>query len=82
MANKVKTLDGERTRVDELNLGDAQNDDAKTASGGRLARWLRNLNLVMAGMYTGLNCYGTPKAHHEYGDDEGEEQEKPDKRPI
>jgi hypothetical protein len=78
MANKVKTLDGERTRVDELNLGDTDSPASEAGSGGRLARWLRNLNLVMAGMYTGLNCYGTPKAHHEY--EEGDD--KPDRRPI
>ena len=81
MSKKAKTLDGERTRVEELNLG--AEDSAVPESGlrGSIRRWYKNLNLVMAGMYTGLNCYGTPKAHHEY-EEEGENSGKPDNRPI
>lgn len=84
MGKKVKTLDGERTRVDELNLGLADRPADQAGLRGRLARWYRNLNLVMAGMYTGLNCYGTPKAHHDYEEDERGERNpgKPDNRPL
>ncbi len=77
MGIKTRTLDGERTRVDELNLG--ADEAASTGFRGRIQRWYRNLNLVMAGMYTGLNCYGTPKTHHDYEEDD---PDKPDNRPI
>ncbi len=75
---KTKTLDGERTTIAELNTG---SDSAAVQATGSISRWklwLKNLNLVMAGMYTGLNCYGTPKTHHEYEDRE----DKPDNRPL
>ncbi len=75
---KVKTLDGQRTRLDEMNLGDVDVDATDRSVLARLKRAYRNASLLMAGMYTGLNCYGTPKTHHEY--EEGEE--KPDNRPI
>ena len=77
---KVRTLDGERTRVDELNTG-AVPDNQQTGILGRLKRFNRNLSLVMAGMYTGLNCYGTPKTEHEYGEGEGDKPQ-PDRRLI
>ncbi|MDA0928937.1 MAG: hypothetical protein O2861_12725 [Proteobacteria bacterium] len=76
---KVKTLDGERTRLQEMNLGNVEVDPADRSLMARLKRAYRNASLLMAGMYTGLNCYGTPRTHHEYGED-GEE--KPDNRPI
>ncbi len=80
MTEKARTLDGERTRVDELNLGDDYAPDDKGLR-ARLKLWYKNLNLVMAGMYTGLNCYGTPKTHHDY-EEEGEDSGKPDNRLI
>ena len=78
MSNRAKTIDGERLRVDELNLGAGALEDTNSGGKSRLQRWYRNLSLVLAGMYTGLNCYGTPKTEHEY-DDKGE---KPDRRLI
>ena len=82
MTKKIKTLDGERTRVEELNLGVQGDAEAETGLKGKLGRWYRNLNLVLAGMYTGLNCYGTPKAHHEYEAEGAEKPRKPENKPI
>lgn len=76
---KAKTLDGERTRLEEMNLGNVEVDAADRSFLARLKRAYRNASLLMAGMYTGLNCYGTPKTHHEYEEDG---KEKPDNRPI
>ena len=79
---KVKTLDGQRTRLEEMNLGPEDVDAADRSFLARLKRAYRNASLVMAGMYTGLNCYGTPKSHHDYGEEGGEGNDKPDNRPI
>jgi hypothetical protein len=53
---------------------------------GRLRQFARNASLVMAGMYTGLNCYGTPNAEHDQQGsdcrDGNEPAGKPDRRPI
>ena len=78
--SKTRTIDGERTRVDELNMG--TEPAIKSGFVGRLQQWAKNLNLVMAGMYTGLNCYGTPKSHHEYDAKDKNSGQKPDRRPI
>jgi len=50
------TLDGKRLRIEELNIeaGDER---------GPLRRFLRNLSLFLAGMYTGESCGGTPHSH-------------------
>jgi hypothetical protein len=75
----LKTLDGERTRVEDMNL-DVPLVSSAEPSGflGRLAKIYKNLSLVMAGMYTGLNCYGTPHSHRK-GD---ATKNKPDNRLI
>ena len=78
-SEKWKTIDGERTRVDEMNVGAEPDADSGTGLSGRLKRFARNASLVMAGMYTGLNCYGTPNTEHEQDD---ESEQKPDRRPI
>ena len=59
-----RTLDGERTRVEDMNL-DVPLVSSANVSGfaGRLTKIYKNLSLIMAGMYTGLNCYGTPHSH-------------------
>ena len=63
MVQKTKTIDGSRVLVKDLNLGG-------TASQGEplpwYRRWYDNMNHLLAGMYTGLSCYGTPKSHHEF----------------
>ena len=76
--SKIKTIDGERTSVEELNIGSQK--VAAAGISGYLQRWFKNVNLIMAGMYTGLNCYGTPKSHHEY--EEEVKKGRPDNRPI
>ena len=68
-ADKTKTPDGERTRVEDLNT-DLPFDDDHVSRGlwSRLAQTCKNLSLFMAGMYTGLGCSGTPNTHHSYDD--------------
>lgn len=51
------TLDGRRLQIDELNLAEEPGEGSKQ---GRWRRFLRNLSLFMAGMYTGESCGGTP----------------------
>gem|GEM_PF-553789 len=68
----AKTLDGKRTDIADMNLGSG--DSVANATEGSkeinpIRRWWRNLNLVMAGMYTGLSCYGTPHERHRYPED-------------
>ena len=70
---KVKTLDGERVAVESLNLG--KPGDEGTA--GFFRKLLRNINLFVAGMYTGVGCSGTPHSHHEYSQDD-----EIDRRPL
>ena len=60
-----KTLNGERTRVEEINVEfpfKRTNQNSWLIS--KLIVSYKNLSLVMAGMYIGLNCYGTPHSHH------------------
>lgn len=57
--NIEPTLDGRRVQVGELNLG-AGGDGNSEKGQGRFRRFLRNLSLFMAGMYTGESCGGTP----------------------
>ena len=81
---KLKTLDGERTRVEELNTGPVPSGEEDRGLIGRLKRLSRNLSLVMAGMYTGLTCYGTPNTEHRYATAKEAEKDgaRPDKRLI
>ncbi|MDD9891356.1 MAG: hypothetical protein OXU66_12035 [Gammaproteobacteria bacterium] len=76
---KHKTIDGERTAVSELNL-ETPFESASRSKGfmAKLVTVYKNLSLVMAGMYTGLNCYGTPHSHRATDED----GDKPDNRPI
>ena len=80
-SDKVKTVDGARTTLAELNTAvPTIIDHGQRGLLGRLAGAYRKLSLVMAGMYTGLSCGGTPNTHHSY---EAEPSaEKPDKRPL
>jgi len=83
---KWKTVDGERTPVSALNTGSEVDSADSRGLRGRLRQFARNASLVMAGMYTGLNCYGTPNAEHgQQGSacrEGNEPAEKPDRRPI
>ena len=80
-SDKVKTVDAARTTVAELNTAvPAIMDHGQQGLRGRLASAYRNLSLVLAGMYTGLSCGGTPNTHHSYEEDPS--RNKPDKRPI
>ena len=80
-SDKVKTIDAARTTVAELNTDvPAIMDLGQQGLRGRLASAYRNLSLVLAGMYTGLSCGGTPNTHHSYEEDPS--GKKPDKRPL
>ncbi|MBT3529934.1 MAG: hypothetical protein HOF74_02580 [Gammaproteobacteria bacterium] len=77
---KVKTVDGRPTSLASLNTGhtgsNKQSDDAKpTGLRSRLTKAFKNLNLVMAGMYTGVGCVGTPHTEHSYEEDGEAEKE-------
>ena len=64
---KVKTLNGVPLKVGELNtgaIGDIQESPAGFFS--KIARVYKNVSLVLAGMYTGVGCSGTPNPFHEY----------------
>ncbi len=71
MANeKAKTIDGDRTPVSALNSGGTKPASSETGFMSRIALAYRRLNQVMAGMYTGVGCSGTPNTHHSYDQDE------------
>ncbi|PCI74943.1 MAG: hypothetical protein COB20_14010 [SAR86 cluster bacterium] len=64
---KAKTIDGAPTPLSSLNV-DSPNlaEESKVGPLVRLSRIYRRLNEVMAGMYTGVGCAGTPHEHHRY----------------
>ena len=62
--SKVPTPDGERIRVNQLNIGIETQDE--TGLLPRIARVFRGISLFLAGMYTGIGCAGTPNRYHEY----------------
>jgi hypothetical protein len=82
-SREIPTLDGKRTRVDQLNLGAVQSSEnsEQMPSGGLKLLFFR-LNQVLAGMYTGLTCYGTPHSHRREAGSGSQESEKPDVRPL
>ncbi len=63
---KAKTMDGDRTAVSALNIGGAKPLATEVGLMSRMALIYRRLNEVMAGMYTGVACSGTPNTHHRY----------------
>ncbi|MFT4886333.1 MAG: hypothetical protein ACJAY7_000212 [Pseudohongiellaceae bacterium] len=80
---KVKTTNGRPTAVAELSASvpTAAERNLEQESEGRVPRGMllrlvsvcNKLNLVLAGMYTGVSCYGVPHEEHSYsglgGDD-------------
>lgn len=61
---ELSTLDGRRTELCDLNLGSVTVQDESGGFRGRLATVLHGMSLTLAGMYTGLFCYGTPNPIH------------------
>ncbi len=64
---KVKTLNGIPLKIGELNtgtIGDAEGHPLGFFS--KIARAYKNFSLVLAGMYTGVGCSGTPNPFHNY----------------
>jgi hypothetical protein len=79
--SKQETIYGERIPLNELGLeAPFISDTSKSGILGKIADAYKNLSLVMAGMYTGLNCYGAPYFHREI-DGDGDEN-KTDNRPV
>ena len=79
--SKQETIYGERIPFNELSLETPFiSDTSKSGILGKIADAYKNLSLVMAGMYTGLNCYGAPYFHREIDGDEDEN--KTDNRPV
>jgi len=77
--SKQKTKDEERISINELSLeAPFIPDSSRLGILGKIAAAYKNLSLVIAGMYTGLNCYGAPYSHREI---DGAEN-KTDNRPI
>ena len=67
--SKVKTLDGKPTSVADLNIEPPRVlQQIDRGVWGRVAVAYRNLSRVMAGMYTGVRCSGTPNPFHSYED--------------
>ena len=65
VAAKVKTSDHNRTGVDELNAGVPSLLDSRSKWLTPFVKVYRNLALVMAGMYIGQGCSGTPDNQNE-----------------
>ncbi|MSR12579.1 MAG: hypothetical protein EXR84_12415 [Gammaproteobacteria bacterium] len=61
------TLDGTPTPLSALNIGGGTALQPERRQ--RLVEFYKNLNLFMAGMYTGVRCGGTPHGHHTYPQD-------------
>lgn len=64
---QVPTPDGRPTPLSALNT-ETPSVLAKSGQGvlQRIASFYQKLNQVMAGMYTGVGCSGTPHSHHTY----------------
>ena len=67
--SRVSTPDGERLKVEQLNIGDEANAINSASLKGRIAGFFRAISLFLAGMYTGVGCSGTPRRYHEYSAD-------------
>ena len=75
---KAKTIDGAPTPLSAINVDPPSVlEDSKTGPLARLSRFYRRLNDVMAGMYTGVGCAGTPHEHHRY-DEQAESKNSTD----
>lgn len=78
---KAKTINGRPTSVAELKLGDKNTGNG--SSKGLLLRVgnaCNKINQVLAGMYTGVTCYGVPHEEHSYSEQggDGSVDKKPD----
>ena len=70
--SKVKTLDGRRTPVADLNIEPPRALQVSNRGiWAKLAVIYKNLSQVMAGMYTGVGCSGTPNPFHSYEEPPG-----------
>ncbi|MFK7864115.1 MAG: hypothetical protein AB8B95_07810 [Pseudohongiellaceae bacterium] len=70
----AKTLNGKPTSVAQLNVLSDTPDLGKSGLWAKFSNFFNKANLVLAGMYTGVTCYGVP--HEEHGFSEGEQEEK------
>ncbi len=74
--NNVKTLNGRPTACSALAVPrmDGAEDAAKASVMGKLKLAYKNLNLILAGMYTGVTCYGVPHEEQTYKADDHQEK--------
>lgn len=64
---KARTVDGETTPISTLNTGVPQRLNSLHSSAQQ--KWVvlyRRVSEVLAGMYTGVGCAGTPRSYHSY----------------
>ena len=74
---KAKTVNGKPTPLSSLNVATPTLlENSRSGPLARLSRIYRRLNEVMAGMYTGVGCAGTPHEHHNF------EEPTQDKKPT
>ena len=66
--SRVRTVDGTRIEIDDINVGTSLRD-AEMATGSWFKKARLRLAQFLAGMYTGVGCSGVPHAHHTYGPD-------------
>ena len=71
----VPTPDGERIKVDDINLG--FEEEKAVPGNSKLSTWYRNVSHFFAGMYTGVKCGGTPNTHHTYSQDKDSKDHGP-----
>jgi len=63
--NHSETIGDERTRVEEINIDfpiELRNQNSFLIS--KLLIMYKSVSLIMAGMYTGLSCYGAADSGH------------------
>lgn len=73
-STKAKTINGRPTSVSELSIPEInleKNSEGEEPKGflSRLVSACNKANLVLAGMYTGVTCYGVPHEEHSYNDE-------------
>lgn len=76
---KAKTINGRPTSVAELKLGDENTSKESKGLLLRVGNACNKVNQVLAGMYTGVTCYGVPHEEHSYSEqgDDGLVAKKP-----
>lgn len=72
-STRAKTINGRPTSVAELSVSELKlekESEGRQSKGllSRLVSACNKVNLVLAGMYTGVTCYGVPHDEHSYSE--------------